>query len=71
MRNSVKQLEECMEAGGVTEALIKEICLQVSIVKAPIKMWVCGPLPYSTRQSKELLSEINQNVLTFLDNKSK
>ena len=33
LRNSVKQLGECMEARGVTEALLKEIRQQVGIVR--------------------------------------
>ena len=33
MRNSVKQLGECMEARGVTEALLKEIYQQVGIIR--------------------------------------
>ena len=33
MRNSVKQLGECMEARGVTEALLKEIYQQVGFIR--------------------------------------
>ena len=33
LRNSVKQLGECMEARGVTEALLKEIYQQIGIIR--------------------------------------